>query len=135
MPAIMADHDIEGHLQVLLRILTADEWREFWSELAYPIESFESLGLPYHTSDAELWQVCQARQIVLMTGNRSKAEPDALEAIIERCNTPSSLPVLTVGDPKRLLRSRDYAQRVAERLLEYLVDVENLRGTGRLYLP
>jgi hypothetical protein len=24
---------------------------------------------------------------------------------------------------------------VVERLVEYLIDVENLRGTGRLYLP
>jgi hypothetical protein len=45
-----------------------------------------------------------------------------------------SLPVLTISEPQRLLSSRAYARRVAERLMEYLIDVENLRGTGRLYL-
>jgi len=55
--------------------------------------------------------------------------------MIHTSNTPWSMPVLTIGEPQRLLRSRAYAQRAVERLLEYLVDIENLRGTGRLYLP
>jgi hypothetical protein len=40
-----------------------------------------------------------------------------------------------VSDPQRLAHSRDYAERVAEQMLDYLFDVENYRGTGRLYLP
>jgi hypothetical protein len=43
--------------------------------------------------------------------------------------------VLTLSEPQRVLSSRAYARRVVERLVEYLIDVENLRGTGRLYLP
>jgi len=43
--------------------------------------------------------------------------------------------VLTLSEPQRVLSSRTYANRVVERLVEYLIDVENLRGTGRLYLP
>jgi hypothetical protein len=50
-------------------------------------------------------------------------------------NTPTSLPVLTIGVPPRVLSSRAYAERVATRLLEVLLDVEQYRGTGRLYLP
>lgn len=46
MPAIMADHDIEGHLQVLLKVLSSEDWREIWDELALSVESFESLGIP-----------------------------------------------------------------------------------------
>jgi hypothetical protein len=34
-----------------------------------------------------------------------------------------------------MLSSRAYTHRVVERLMEYLIDVDNLRGTGRLYLP
>ncbi len=30
---------------------------------------------------------------------------------------------------------RAYAELVADRLLEYLYDMDNLRGVGRLYLP
>ncbi len=78
---------------MLLRLIVFTEWRELWQEMAVRIESFASVRLPYHTPDAELWQLCQTQQIVLITGNRNKAGPEALEAIIERSNTPTSLPV------------------------------------------
>jgi hypothetical protein len=135
MPAIMADHDIEGQVRALLRLLTSAAWSEVWHGLAMRVESFASLGLPENTPDAALWQFCQTRQIILITGNRNKAGPEALEAVIEQNNTPTSLPVLTIGSPPRVLSSREYAERVATRLLEVLLDVEQYRGTGRLYLP
>jgi hypothetical protein len=135
MPAIMADHDIEGQIQVLLRLLISAEWRVLWTELAVRVESFASLELPVDTSDTELWSFCQTRQIVLITGNRNRDGPESLEAVIQAANTPTSLPVLTIGEPQRILTSNAYAHRVVERLMEYLVDLENLRGTGRLYLP
>lgn len=135
MPAIMADHDSEGQVHVLLRLLTSAEWHALWDELAIRVESFTTLGMPADIPDAELWQVCQTQQVVLITGNRNQEGPASLEAVIQASNTPLSLPVLTIAEPQRLLRSRMYAQRVVERLLEYLIDLENLRGTGRLYLP
>ena len=135
MSAIMADHDIEGQVRALLRLLTSAAWYEVWHGLAMHVESFASLGLPENTSDATLWQFCQTQQIILITGNRNKAGIDALEAVIERHNTPTSLPVLTIGAPPRVLSSRAYAERVATRLLEVLLDVEQYRGTGRLSLP
>jgi hypothetical protein len=135
MTAIMADHDIEGQMQLLLRLLISAEWHALWTELAVQVESFTSLGVPINTPDASLWQLCQARQIILITGNRNEAEPASLEATIQAANTPISLPVLTISEPQRILSSRAYAQQVVERLVEYLIDVENLRRTGRLYLP
>jgi hypothetical protein len=135
MPAIMADHDIEGQVRALLRLLTSAAWYEVWHGLTMRVESFASLGLPENTPDAALWQFCQALQLILITGNRNKVGTDALEALIARNNTPTSLPVLTIGTPPRVLSSREYAERVATRLLEVLLDVEQYRGTGRLYLP
>jgi len=69
MLAIMADHDIEGHLQVLLKILDSGDWRELWNEIAVSVESFSTLQVSYAARDAELWQLCQDRQIVMITGN------------------------------------------------------------------
>ena len=135
MPAIMADHDIEGQMQVLLSLLTSAQWHVLWAELAVRVESFASLGLSVDTPDAELWRLCQTHQIALITGNRNQDGPESLEAIIQTANTPASLPVLTVGEPQRIFSSSAYAHRVVERLMEYLVDLDNLRGTGRLYLP
>ena len=122
-------------MQVLLRLLTSTEWRMLWTELKVHVESFVSLELSVDTPDADLWRLCQTRQIVLITGNRNQDGPESLEAVIQAENTPVSLPVLTIGEPQRILSSSAYARRVVEQLMEYLVDIENLRGTGRLYLP
>jgi len=135
MLAIMADHDIEGQVQLVLHLLTSPEWHTLWTELVVRVESFASLGLPAHTSDAALWRLCQTQQIILITGNRNEDGPESLEAVLQASNTPASLPVLTISEPQRLLSSGVYTHRVVERLVEYLIDVENLRGTGRLYLP
>ena len=135
MLAIMADHDIEGQVQLVLHLLMSPEWHALWTELAVRVESFASAGLSINTSDAALWQFCQRQQIILITGNRNEDGPESLEAVLQGSNTPASLPVFTISEPQRMLSSRAYTHRVVERLMEYLIDVDNLRGTGRLYLP
>lgn len=92
MAAIMADHNIEGHFEVLLRIWTSDSWRSLWESLEIEIESFERLGLPYDTSDRHLWQMCQQHDILLITANRNDDGPSSLEATIRDLNNSSSLP-------------------------------------------
>jgi len=85
--------------------------------------------------DSPVWRTCQERGIVLITGNRNAEGPESLESTIRDHNTPDSLPVLTIANVDRLHASREYALRVAERLLEYLDDLGNIRGAGRIYLP
>lgn len=135
MLAIMADHDIEGQVQLVLHLLMSPEWHALWTELAVRVESFASAGLSINTPDAALWQFCQRQQIILITGNRNEDGSESLEAVLQGFNTPASLPVFTISEPQRMLSSRAYTHRVVERLMEYLIDVDNLRGTGRLYLP
>jgi len=43
--------------------------------------------------------------------------------------------VFTIADLRKFRKSRAYAQRVLEKLYEFLLDIDRLRGTGRLYLP
>ena len=58
----------------------------------------------------------------------------SMEAI--RCyNTPDSLPVFTVSDPARFGADSAYDARLARDLIEYLIGIDRLRGTGRLFLP
>lgn len=135
MAGIMADHNIEGHVAVLLRMWTSDPWKSPWESLAVEIESFERLGLSYAISDRDLWQMCQQHDLVLLTANRNDDGPDSLEATIRDLNRPSSLPVLTIADPGSVLTDRDYAERVATQVLEYLLDLDNLHGVGRLFVP
>jgi hypothetical protein len=134
MAGIMADHNIEGHFRLLVGFWERPPWREMWTELALSVESFASLGLAPDVNDAELWEVCQRANVVLLTANRNADEPDSLEMTIRERNRDESLPVLTIANPTRLLQDRTYAEEVAMRILEYLLDLENYRGTGRLYV-
>jgi len=135
MPKIMADHNAEGQLQVLINVWSSREWGDVWAEQPCEIETFNRLGIPHDTPDTELWEVCQQHEIVLVTGNRNAEGNDSLESAINRLGTARSLPVVTIADPDRLMRDRDYTERAAVQLLEFLLDLDNLRGAGRLYIP
>jgi hypothetical protein len=135
MPTILADHDVEGHLQVLLRIWLSPAWSEFWLDVDCEIESRERLGISDNVSDAELWRFCQDRRIIWLTGNRNAEGEDSLEATIRREGRADCLPVFTIADPTLLIQDRDYAELVAIRLIERLHELDKLCGAGRLYLP
>ncbi|MGE3538787.1 MAG: hypothetical protein AB7N91_15315 [Candidatus Tectimicrobiota bacterium] len=135
MAGIMADHNVEGHFVVWLRLWTSEAWRAVWESLQLEVESFERLGISPDTSDHDLWQLCQQREIILLTANRNDEGPDSLEATMRALHVPSSVPILTSADPERVLASRDYAERVAIQVLEYLLDLDHFRGIGRLFVP
>lgn len=135
MRGVLADNDIQGQFRILLGILEGTQWREIWMGLNLTIESFDTLGLARSASDAAIWKVCQERRIVLLTANRRQETPDSLGEMIRNHNTPTSLPAFTLANAQRILVDKTYAARVAERFLEYLLDIDNHRGTGRLYIP
>jgi hypothetical protein len=43
--------------------------------------------------------------------------------------------VFTISDIPRLRSEREYIESLIARLLEYLMDTDNLHGVGRVYLP
>ena len=106
-----------------------------WEGLHLANVSFADLGLHADASDRAVWEVCQREQVILLTANRNDAGPDSLEATLQQHNTPHSLPVFTLANDQRVLRDRLYAEAVADRLIEFLFDIDSYRGTGRLYLP
>jgi len=132
--AILSDINIQGHVNALYAVLLNTEWKEFWEPLSLPHLTFGDLGLHPRTSDADIWHLCQREQYVLITGNRNQDGPDSLEPTLRIANNPTCLPVLTLSNPGRLLHSREYAVRAAVRLLDYLLNIDRVRGTGRLYL-
>jgi hypothetical protein len=132
---ILADNNVEGHVNRLLFIFEGEEWGDAWADLRLAVETFERLGLARNTSDAVLWRACQQQQLILITANRLRRTPDSLEETIRQHNTPQSLPVITLASADRVLDDRAYAERAAAKLLEYLFDMDNYRGTGRLYVP
>jgi hypothetical protein len=76
----------------------------------------------------------QTRGLLLLTVNRNMREPDSLEQTIREENTATSLPVITIGSPDRL-DEKSYREACAVRLVEIVLDLEDYRGTGRIYIP
>lgn len=135
MKGIVADADIQGHWIVLLSRLKGKMWGGIWTSLNLQVETLASLGLPDNATDATIWHLCQQRDLILVTNNRNARDPESLQATIRAHNTSDSLPVFTLSDADRLLTSKAYAEQVAEKLLEYLLRIDEVRGAGRLFLP
>lgn len=135
MRGLLADADCTGHAQRLHDLLSS-RWRaELWRGLGIELITFEQLGLARDATDREVWERCHAESLVLLTANRNSDGPDALECVIAELDDPAVLPVITLADPDRIMTDREYAGRVAEQLLQYLFDIDALRGTRRLYIP
>ena len=135
MILLLADINIQGHIEIMANRMQAEPWIGFWNHLQLSCVSFAVLGLCPADSDAMIWNRCQEQQAFLLTNNRNDDGPDSLETTIRTCNTPQSLPVFTIGDAERLKNDQQYSDRVIWALLEYLLEIDNLSGTGRLFLP
>jgi hypothetical protein len=133
--AILSDINIQGNIELLVSLMSGEPWKEFWEDVKVPSLKFSDVGLAADARDNTVWHLCQAEQLVLITGNRNARGPDSLQETIRLHNTDNSLPVLTLADDQQVFHSRAYADRVIERLLDFLDRIELLRGTGRLYLP
>lgn len=132
---VLADVNIEGHVDYVMALVRAAPWADLWQELGLEYATFADLGLSHRDPDADIWQCCQDQGYVLITSNRNHDRPDSLEATIRARSTEQSLPVFTIADTERLRDSREHAQHIAESLLDALLRIETLLGAGRLYLP
>lgn len=135
MQGILADVNIVGQVEYLVRIMQSPEWVDLWQLLGLELIRFTDVGLLSTSTDLEIWNCCQREDLLLLTNNRNAAGPESLEAAIRENLTFNSLPVFTIANVRRLATSKEYAARAAERLYEYLLQIDELRGIGRLYLP
>jgi hypothetical protein len=135
VPTILFDEGIDGYRGQLTQRLFSPEWADISAALQVRIVGFEDVGLERGSSDADIWELCQLQQIYLLTDNRNQDGPNSLEATIRAKNQATSVPVFTVSDIQRFRFSAEYVEAVATKLLEYLFDAANIRGSGRLYLP
>jgi hypothetical protein len=131
----VGDANIQGQVEYLVQRMQAHPWAEYWQALGLVLRHFEEIGLSGASTDFEVWNVCQAEQLILITDNRNLDSEDSLEATIRRSSTSGSLPVFTIADINEFRTDNAYVERVIEALFDYLLQIEELRGTGRLYLP
>lgn len=135
MKGILADVNIQGHVDLLVVRMQAEPWKLFWDYLHLQYFHFADVGLEPSALDSLVWETCQKEDLVLVTDNRNKNDLDSLEAAIQTRTTPTSLPVFTIANVPHLRASRDYADRIIDKLLDSLLRIDALRGSGRLYLP
>lgn len=129
------DENVDGYAAYLARFIFAPSRSDISTLLGVQIIKFTEAGLAKGTTDELVWQHCQDQRIYLLTDNRRKDTPDSLEATIRACNQPTSLPVFTISDMNRFRTEHTYVEALVARLLEYLLDTDNILGTGRLFLP
>ena len=135
MARLLVDANLDGHAQLVAMRLATETWREVRDHLAIQFLHFAQAGLDRDATDDVVWRLCQQQGYYLLTANRNRKSDDSLEGTIRREGTAESLPVFTFADAGRIYRSAEYLDEVVESLLEYLLDEQNYRGTGRLYLP
>ena len=135
MKGILADHNVIGQVAYLVQMMQSEPWAEFWKELGLVLRRFDDIGLAPTASDVEIWQRCHADELILITDNRNDDSPDSLSAAIRNFNTPTSLPVFIIADLDKFGASREYEERVVVALYDYLLRIDEVRGTGRLFLP
>lgn len=127
----LIDHNLEGYAVQLLGTLANQGWLEIFS---IRFVMFHEAKLADNSSDRIVWRFAQENQMILLTANRRMKGVDNLEQTIREENNSTSLPVLTIGSLNRF-SDREYREQCAVRLIEILLDIENYRGVGRMFIP
>ena len=127
----LVDYNLDGYAPVFLGIVTKNGWFEL---LPIPFVTLKEAGLSMDLSDCALWRFAQSKQMVILTANRNMKGEDSLEQVIREENTVTSLPVVTIGDIKRL-DEFNYRERCVDRMIEIVLDIQNYKGIGRLFIP
>lgn len=135
MPCILIDTNIEGHCERLWKRMQTPAWQDFTTGLDVTFHRFHEFGLDAGTPDDVVWRFCQQQGFYLLTSNRNHDSEVSLEATIRREGKSTNLPVFTLPLPDRVYDSPAFVERVIDKLFSLLLDADNLRGIGRLFLP
>lgn len=128
----LIDHNLEGHAVLLLGTIASQGWLE---NLPIEFVTFPEISIPVDSSDKVVWRLAQEKQMILLTANRSMKGKDSLEQVIREENTPTSLPVLTIGNADRLLNDAEYRDRCVESLIDIVLSIDLYKGTRRIFSP
>lgn len=127
----LIDHNIEGQATLLWSTILVEGWLDL---TVIRFTTFEEAGLAIDSSDREVWHFAQENKMIILTANRNMRGDGSLEETIREENTIDSLPVVTVANIERM-NERKYRELCAERLVDILIDLDNLLGVGRIFIP
>ena len=106
---ILTDNDVIGAVRAFRRILESPEWVDLAATLELQFIALQDVELPADAPDVAVWQRSQEVGALLSTGNRASGEGSLDQTLAEQAG-PASLPVLTIGDPRRVIRDPVYAR-------------------------
>lgn len=128
----LIDHNLKGHALIFFGSIASQGWLNL---IPISFITFAEMELPIDSDDRVVWRLAQENQMILLTANRSMKGKDSLEQVIRQENTPTSLPVITIGNTDRLLNDSEYRERCVERLVEIVLDLDDYRGSQRIFIP
>ncbi len=128
----LVDHNLEGHALLLSGNIASLGWLDL---LPIRFVTFQEVELAVNSNDRVVWRFSQANQMVLLTANRSMKGQHSLEQVMREENTPTALPVITIGDADRVLSDPDYRNRCVDRLIEIIFEIDDYKGAMRLFIP
>jgi hypothetical protein len=128
----LIDHNLNGHAVVFFGSIARQGWLGI-----VPIQfvMFTEMGLPTDSDDRVVWRLAQKHQMILLTANRSMKGQDSLEEVMREENTPTSQPVMTIANADRLLKDAEYRERCVERLVEIVLNIDDYKGSMRIFIP
>jgi hypothetical protein len=127
----LIDHNIERQATILLGNLASQGWLEL---IPIRFVTFEQVSLPVDSDDRLVWRFAQENKMILLTANRNMKDEESLEQVMRQENTPTSLPVLTIGKVERLYEP-EYRQRCSNRIVEIVMYINDYMGAGRIFIP
>jgi hypothetical protein len=120
MPGLLTDVNVQGHLPYLTRLIGKLELLVMLADIGVTFHTFTDFGLDPRLNDRELWNYCQANDLVLLTDNRNHEDENSLNATILDSWRVGHLPILTLANKGKFEHSEDYALRVAQNVAEQL---------------
>lgn len=127
----LIDYNLDGYALIFIGLLTKLGWLEF---IPIQLVTFRDAGLSMDSSDRVIWNYAQAHQMMILTANRNMKGQDSLEQVMREENTENSFPVVTIGSLDHFSEA-DYRERCVERLIEIVIDIDQYKGVGRLFIP
>jgi len=128
----LIDHNLKGHALVLFGAIASQGWLDI---VSIQFVTFAEIELPINSDDRVVWRLAQENQMILLTANRSMKGKNSLEQVMREDNTALSLPVITIGNADRLLNDSEYRERCVERLIEIVLNIDDYRGSMRIFIP
>jgi hypothetical protein len=130
---LLSDENCAGQVEAIFFELG---WLGYVELLEIGLLTWKQAGLDKGMDDEAIWRFCQDGHCLLITGNQTGSDEEkSLEYVIRQLVIPTSLPVLTIGNLKRVMRDRRYCIACAQRIADIVFELDIYLGVTRLYLP